>query len=165
MSGDNDFGLRAEALHLLKQPNVGSGRPGRLRGSAQFMQEWIEKAAIGGHVRIPAGDERDTWSYIEDVASAFFLSVRAATLPSQRIFNIGGDFRSRRELGHYLQRLVPEAPIDIGAEETAGGYRSTQHVNRRLSDALGFRLQWPLERGVKATVNWARTRAGLEPVD
>jgi len=151
--------------HIGLRPSVVYG-PGRVRGSAQFMQEWIETAAIGGQITIPAGDEWDTWSYVGDVAQAFFLAVQANTLPSQRIFNIGGDFRSRRELGALLKQLVPEAHIAIGAETPAGsGYRSIKHLNQCLADALGFRLQWPLERGVKATVNWARARAGLRPVD
>ena len=150
--------------HIALRPSVVYG-PGRLRGSAQFMQEWIEQAALGGHVEIPSGDEQDTWSYVEDVAEAFFLAVRAAALPAHRIFNIGGDFRSRREVGEYLQRLVPAAQVEIGTGTTAGGYRSVRHLNGRLAEALGFRPQWPLERGVKATVNWARTRAGLQPVE
>jgi UDP-glucose 4-epimerase len=154
-----------EIGHIGLRPSVVYG-PGRLRGSAQFMQEWIETAAVGGQITIPAGDECDTWSYVGDVAQAFFLAVQADTPPSQRIFNIGGDFRSRRELGALLERLVPEACITIGSEARAGsGYRSTKYLNQRLADALGFRLQWPLERGVKATVNWVRARAGLKPVD
>lgn len=150
--------------HIALRPSVVYG-PGRVRGSAQFMQDWLERAAIGGPVSIPSGDEQDTWSYVEDVAEAFFLSVRAEVLPSHRIFNIGGDFRSRRELAEYLRKLVPEAQVEIGTEATVGGYRSARHLNRRISDALGFRTQWPLERGVKATVNWTRTQAGLPPVD
>lgn len=154
-----------EVEHIGLRPSVVYG-PGRLRGSAQFMQEWIETAATGGQVTIPAGDGCDSWSYVDDVAQAFFLAVQAETTPSRRIFNIGGDFRSRREVGALLKHLVPAAQITIGSEPMAdGGYRSTRHLNQRLTEALGFQLQWPLERGVKATVNWVRARAGLEPVD
>jgi nucleoside-diphosphate-sugar epimerase len=149
--------------HIGLRPSVVYG-PGRLRGSAQFMQEWIERAAVGGKVTIPAGDERDTWSYVEDVAEAFFLAVRADALPPHRIFNIGGDYRSRRELGEVLKTLLPEAQIEIGSEAMQGGYRSTRHQNRRIGEDLGFRTQWPLERGVRATVNWVREQAGLPPV-
>ena len=145
------------------RPSVVYG-PGRLRGSAQFMQEWIEQAAAGGHVTIPAGDEQDTWSYVEDVAEAFSLAVRATNLPERHIFNIGGDFRARRELGTYLKTLVPDAHIDITTEVSESGYRSARHINSRIAEALEFRPQWPLERGVRATVNWARQRAGLTPV-
>ncbi|MBI3325569.1 MAG: NAD(P)-dependent oxidoreductase [Nitrospinae bacterium] len=150
--------------HMALRPSVVYG-PGRLRGSAQFMQAWLEDAALGGKVYIPSGAEQDTWSYIEDVAEAFLLAVRAEVLPPHRIFNIGGDFRSRRELGDYLRALLPDAQVEIGSEAIAGGYRSARHLNRRLTDALGFRVQWGLERGVKATLNWARRRAGLPPVD
>lgn len=156
----HQFGVEYIAL----RPSVVYG-PGRQRGSAQFMQEWLERAAIGEKVTIPSGDERDTWAYVEDVAEAFFLAVRAETLPDHHVFNIGGDFRSRRELGEYLRTLVPDAQIEVGSEAAEGGYRSVRHQNRRISEALGFRLQWPLERGVKATVNWARVRAGLLPVE
>jgi UDP-glucose 4-epimerase len=154
-----------EIDHIGLRPAVVYG-PGRLRGAAQFMQAWIETAAVGGQVTIPAGDERDTWSYVGDVAQAFFLAVQADQLPSQRILNIGGDFRSRRELGALLKHLVPEARIALGAEAAgASGYRSAQYCHQRLADALGYRMQWPLERGVKVTVNWARARAGLRPID
>lgn len=149
--------------HLALRPSVVYG-PGRLRGSAQFMQEWIERAAVGGHVTIPAGDAQDTWSYVEDVAEAFSLGVRATNLPTRRIFNIGGDFQSRRALGTYLQALVPEARIDITDEAAESGYRSARHINSRIAEALEFHPQWSLERGVRATVNWARQRAGLAPV-
>ena len=127
------------------------------------MQEWIEQAAVGDRVTIPAGDEQDTWSYVEDVAEAFSLAVRATNLPERHIFNIGGDFRARRELGTYLKTLLPEARIEITNEVAESGYRSARHINSRIAAALEFRPQWPLERGVRATVNWARGRAGLEP--
>ena len=149
--------------HLALRPSVVYG-PGRLRGSAQFMQEWIEQAAVGGHVTIPAGDEQDTWSYVEDVAEAFSLAVRAAHVPERHIFNIGGDFQARRALGTYLKTLVPDAQIDITTEVSESGYRSARHINSRIAEALEFRPQWPLERGVRSTVNWARQRAGLAPV-
>jgi nucleoside-diphosphate-sugar epimerase len=128
------------------------------------MQEWIEQAAAGGHVTIPAGDEQDTWSYVADVAEAFSLAVRATNLPERHIFNIGGDFRARRELGTYLKTLVPEAHIEITNEVVESGYRSARHVNSRIAEALEFRPQWSLEGGVHATVNWTRERAGLAPV-
>ena len=88
----------------------------------------------------------------------------SANLPERHIFNIGGDFRARRELGTYLKTLVPEARIEITSEVVESGYRSARHINSRIAEALEFRPQWPLERGVHATVNWARQRAGLAPV-
>ena len=148
--------------HIALRPSVVYG-PGRLRGSAQFMQEWIERAAVGEHVTIPAGDEQDTWSYVEDVAEAFNLAVRASNLPERHIFNIGGDFRARRELGTYLKTLVPNAHIEITDEVAESGYRSARHINSRIAEALEFQPQWSLERGVRATVNWARSRVGQEP--
>ncbi len=149
--------------HLALRPSVVYG-PGRLRGSAQFMQEWIEQAAVGGHVTIPAGDEQDTWSYVEDVAEAFSLAVRATNLPERHIFNIGGDFQARRTLGTYLKTLLPDAQITITTEVAESNYRSARHRNSRIAEALEFQPQWSLERGVRATVNWARQQAGLAPV-
>ena len=123
--------------HLALRPSVVYG-PGHLRGSAQFMQEWIERAAVGGPVTIPAGDEQDTWSYVEDVAEAFSLAVRATNLPERHIFNIGGDFQARRTLGTYLKTLVPDAQITITTEVTEGNYRSARHRNSRIAEALEF---------------------------
>ena len=85
-------------------------------------------------------------------------------IQEQHIFNIGGDFRAHRALGMYLKTLVPEAQIEITNEVAESGYRSARHINSRIAEALEFRPQWPLERGVRATVNWARQRAGLTPV-
>jgi nucleoside-diphosphate-sugar epimerase len=59
---------------------------------------------------------------------------------------------------------VPDAHIDITTEVSESGYRSARHINSRIAEALEFRPQWSLERGVRATVNWARQRAGLAPV-
>ena len=115
------------------------------------------------HIRIPGGDEMDNWSYVEDVASALAAAVLAPRLPERHIFNVGGDYRSRREFGEYLQQLVPEARVDIEPGQQVE-YRP-RHVNDNIGEALGFVPEWSMERGVKATVNAARERAGLSQVN
>jgi nucleoside-diphosphate-sugar epimerase len=116
------------------------------------------------HRLVASGETVVLFDAQPDLRAIRNLAERADALPPHRIFNIGGDYRSRRELGEVLKTLLPEAQIEIGSEAMQGGYRSTRHQNRRIGEDLGFRTQWPLERGVRATVNWVREQAGLPPV-
>jgi UDP-glucose 4-epimerase len=136
--------------------------PGRLRGNLQFIQDWLKAAALGQEIHIHGGDEMDNWSYVEDVASALLAAITAPRLPERRIFNIGGDFRSRREFGEYLAKILPDAKVSIAAGSEIQ-YRPRQ-INANIAKHLGFTPQWSLERGVLATVNWYRSNAGLPPV-
>jgi UDP-glucose 4-epimerase len=152
---------RFKVEHIAVRPSSVYG-PGRLRGNLQYIQEWLKAAALGREVHIPGGDEMDNWSYVEDVAGALFAGITASQLPERRIFNIGGDYRSRSEFGEYLKKILPGARVTIAPGKEVQ-YRPRQ-INENIAKHLGFTPQWSLERGVLATVNWYRSNAGLAAV-
>src|SRR2546428_26869 len=82
---------------------------------------------------------------------------RSATAPA------AGDCSARRASGTSLKALVPTARIDVTDEVAESGYPSARPMTSRIAEGLEFPPQWPLERGVRATVKRARERAGLSP--
>jgi nucleoside-diphosphate-sugar epimerase len=153
---------------------VGGLRPsivygwGRERGTSAFTGELIDRAAIGEPVRIGFGEARVSLVYVEDVAEQFLALLRAdaRVFGRRRFFNTGGDTSTVGNLAAIVERLLPGSTIEV----TAAGERdiaglTTRVSDRSLEEAIGYqRRHTPLERGVRAQIAVARSRAGLAPL-
>ncbi|MDR7427267.1 MAG: NAD(P)-dependent oxidoreductase [Armatimonadota bacterium] len=99
-------------------------------------------------------------SSVEDIARPieYYLRVeRTRTL----VFNTRFDVRSIREVGSYITQLLPGAQIEY--------FPGTFGLAWELDDSalqaeIGFRPDYPVERGVLETINDVRRRHGLLPV-
>lgn len=134
--------------------------PGRVRGASAFVNELLVKPALGQPAVVPYGDDVVDWQYVEDVAR---LIERCLEVGRTRtgVFNTRFDVRAVREVGAYVERLIPEARIEYAAGTFGIAWELDDSA---LQEEIGFRPEFPMERGVLETINYARRRHGLAPV-
>jgi nucleoside-diphosphate-sugar epimerase len=138
---------------------------GRQRGASAFAGELVDRAAVGEPAQVGFGDARVSLVYVDDVAEQFLALWAAApqAFARRRFFNTGGDTCTVRELAETVRRLVPGAVIDVTAagERDLGGLAASVS-DRALREEIGVRRTFtPLEVGLRAHIDTARTRAGL----
>ena len=135
--------------------------PGRTRGATAFVNELIVKPALGEPARVPFSDDVVDWQYVEDVARLIERCLQVdRTLTG--VFNTRFDVRSIREVGAYVQRLLPSA--DIVYEPGNFGI-AWELDDSALQEEIGFRPEYRVERGVLETINYVRQKHGLPAVE
>ena len=157
------YGLAVGGL----RPSVVYG-PGRDSGASAFLNEVIEKPALGQPVSVGFGEARISFVHVEDVAGqlAALLRCEAGVFARRRFFNTGGDTATVRELARAVERVVPGARITVtdNGERDLGGL-VTRVSDRALEEAVGYKRRLsPLDAGVRAHANVIRARAGLPPL-
>jgi UDP-glucose 4-epimerase len=146
------------------RPSVVYGA-GRSRGGSAFLNQVIDRAALGQPAAVRFGDASVSFVYVDDVAEQFLalLKVDRAVLARRRFFNTGGDTATVRELADTVRAVMPEARIEV----TSNGERDLSGLASRISDRsleheVGYKRQFtPLEVGVRAQVTAVRAQAGL----
>ena len=149
------------------RPSVVYG-PGRDSGASAFLNEVIEKPALGQPISVGFGDARISFVHVEDVAGQFraLLVCDPEVFARRRFFNTGGDTATVRELAATVERIVPGARIAVSAngERDLGGLVS-RVSDRSLEEAAGYKRRLsPLDAGVRAHADAVRGRAGLPPL-
>ena len=135
---------------------------GRKRSAVMWAEHFASKPAIGEPVMLPFGPQtRDTWIYKDDCAEQL---VRLALKPklSHFAYNSGGQCVSASELAAIVKKWIPDAKIDF--DSSRGGTPLIDNQDgARLIREIDF-VPRPLEEGVRAHINEARSAAGLPPV-
>ncbi|MCU1429780.1 MAG: nucleoside-diphosphate-sugar epimerase [Actinomycetia bacterium] len=119
-------------------------------------------ALLSGHrptVHGDGGQSRD-FTYIEDVVDA---NLAAATAPADvcagKAYNVaGGDETSLLDLLAALGRILEVVPEPNFAPPRAGDVRRSRGDGAAATRDLGFTCRVPLDEGLRATVDWLRTR-------
>ena len=135
---------------------------GRKRSAVMWAEHFASKPAVGEPVILPFGPQtRDTWIYKDDCAEQL---VRLALKPKVTYFayNNGGQCVTAAELAAIVRKWLPGACI--GFDGARGGTPLIDNEDgMRLIREIDFVPQ-PLEQGVRAHINEARSAAGLPPV-
>lgn len=150
----NEWGVDALGLRF----TVAYG-PGRVRGASAFVNELV-KPALGEPARVPFGDDVVDWQYVEDIA-ALVTKCISAPRTKNSVFNTQFDTRSIREAGEYVKRLAPEADISYEPGEFGIAWELDDSA---LQEEIGFQPKYSMEDGLRAVMDDARRRAGLEPL-
>ena len=133
---------------------------GRLRGSTLFIKELVEKPALGIDSKVPYGDDAINWLYIDDAVQSLVL---AATVPTtkRREFLIGGETRPIAEIVEFVKKLFPNVKIELmpGSYNISYNYDLTAAENE-----LGYKSQWPVEKGIRTYINDFRRLNGLPSI-
>ncbi|MCU1428500.1 MAG: nucleoside-diphosphate-sugar epimerase, partial [Actinomycetia bacterium] len=119
-------------------------------------------ALLSGHrptVHGDGGQSRD-FTYIEDVV---YANLAAATAPADvcagKAYNVaGGDETSLLDLLAALGRILEVVPEPDFAPPRAGDVRRSRGDGTAATRDLGFNCRVPLDEGLRATVDWLRTR-------
>ena len=154
------YGLKSSIARLT---NVYGPRM-RIRDARQmFLGAWIGAALGGRDFEVWGGGQKRDLSFVDDSVAALIAIAEAE--PCGRIFNIGGSAPVSLQAlanmvvaavggGNYAIREMPEQRrlIDIG---------DFFADDRLLQDATGWRTRTDIEAGLKATVDYYRTRLAL----
>jgi UDP-glucose 4-epimerase len=152
---------RVGANIVCTRPPVVFGH-GRKRSAVMWAEHFASKPAVGEPVMLPFGPQtRDTWIYKDDCAEQL---VRLALKPALGHFayNSGGHCVSAAELAAIVKKWLPEARIDFDSSRS-GTPLIDNEDGKRLIREIDFAPR-PLEEGVRAHINEARSAAGLSLV-
>jgi UDP-glucose 4-epimerase len=135
---------------------------GRKRSAVMWAEHFASKPAVGETVTLPFGPQtRDTWIYKDDCAEQL---VRLALKPklTHYAYNSGGQCVTAAELAAVVRKWLPDACIDF--DGCSGGTPLIDNEDgTRLIREIDF-VPRPLEEGVRAHINEARSEADLPPV-
>jgi UDP-glucose 4-epimerase len=141
------YGLHVLSLRISEVYGPGNRMP-------QILRDMMKGALRSGRFQLEGGgDHRFHFIHVTDVVQAAILAADARN-PDGYVFNItGGPQVSMRDAADIVQRLLPEAKIEIG-----GGY---WHLDRQgpwsievAARELGYRPQMPLDRGLALYLEW-----------
>ena len=135
---------------------------GRKRSAVMWAEHFASKPAVGETVTLPFGPQtRDTWIYKDDCAEQL---VRLTLKPklTHYAYNSGGQCVTAAELAAVVRKWLPDACIDF--DGCSGGTPLIDNEDgTRLIREIDF-VPRPLEEGVRAHINEARSEADLPPV-
>ncbi|HKL28186.1 MAG TPA: NAD(P)-dependent oxidoreductase [Natrialbaceae archaeon] len=140
------------------RPTVAYG-PYRETGGSAFLVDLIEKPALGESFSVQYGDQAIDWQHVKDVAQAFRL---AAFTPesdlSQDVYNVAGDLATIREAAEAVQKVVPDADIEVSDE---GDLPWTQDLDDSAARSdLGYEPTFDLQAGIQQYVDVLREERG-----
>lgn len=142
------------------RPSVVFGH-GRKRSAVMWAEHFASKPAVGEPVTLPfSAQTRDTWIYKDDCAEQL---VRLALKPklTHFVYNHGGHSVTASQIATIVRKWLPEAQIAF--TDGVGTPLIDDQDGTRLIREIDF-APLPLEEGVRAHINEARSTAGLPPV-
>lgn len=130
---------------------------GRLRGAGMFFADLIERPALGLPCRLPMADAVYDWLYVVD-AAALVVKALEAGKTSTRNFNVSCEFASMRRAVAIIQQWLPDTVFEL----EPGEYSIVEEFDCSiLREEVGFAPRWPLQEGLRESLNIVRKRAGL----
>lgn len=129
---------------------------GRMRGTAMYFVDLVEKPALGLPCRVPLADAMYDWLYVADAARLVVKSL-ATSRTLTRTFNVSGEFASMRKAVAIVQRWLPDAVFDL----EPGEYPITEDLDASaLRSEVAFTPRWSLEQGLHECLNIVLRSAG-----
>ncbi len=120
--------------------------------SATITEELMVKPALGKPGRVPCGDDILNWLYVEDAARAVVMASKKATTKT-KVFNVDGEVCPVALAADYVRRQIPDADITLLPGYT--GFTGKFETGK-IREEIGYRPQWPLEKGIEQVINEAR---------
>jgi UDP-glucose 4-epimerase len=126
---------------------------GRLRGYMSYPSHLMRDAASGTAVHVPYGAQRLHWQHVKEVAGAILSVLQSPRAGEGRTYNAPGDCRSWRDAAEIIRAARAGLDVTIGDEaDPALADVVDDYDAGSLAGDYGYRLAWPLERGVAQTL-------------
>lgn len=154
----NEYGLDISAIRYSFIYGIGQ-RTGIIY---HVLHELIENPVMGKPGRVPYGDDAFGWVYVND-ASRATIQMSRVTKPKTKAFTIAGDIRPVKEAVNYVKSLLPGADITLLPGKIYGG-TVWKLDTTPLKEEIGYKSEWPLEKGLKDSVNIVRRQCGQPPI-
>jgi UDP-glucose 4-epimerase len=153
-------GLDNVALRFTTVYGFGKARSLPRGSGTGFLQELLDKPAVGEAGTLTNGNDVQTWLYVEDAALAVRLAMDAPPSPVPALM-VCGDTRTMSDAVVCVRRLLPGADLRVTSEGTPNGYYYDCSVTEA---AIGYRPRFTMEEGFRATINALRAHRGLPAV-
>ncbi len=146
------YGLDIVSLRITEIYGPGNKMP-------QFLKEIIRPALRGEPYRLEkGGDHGFQFVRVEDVARAAILAADAKEF-DQRVYNVtGGSQITLGEAANMVREAIPGADIEIGPGHLHLDRQGPYDISAADRD-LGYRPEWPVERGIPEYIDWLRDHA------
>jgi len=129
---------------------------GRMRGTAMYFVDLVEKPALGLPCRVPLADAVYDWLYVVDAARLVVQCLSAGPTRT-RNFNVSGEFASMRKAIAIVRGWLPDAVFDL----EPGEFPITEELAASaLKSEVGFTPRWSLEQGLHECLNIVLKGAG-----
>lgn len=136
----------------------GFGQPRGIFGG--IVRELITNPVLGKPGTVPFGDDEIGWLYVDDAARATIMACKVPRTKT-RAFTIDGDLHSLKEAVDYVKKLIPGADIRL----IPGRWGIAQKFETSpLKQEIGYKPEWPMERGIKEIINTTRKQYGLPEI-
>lgn len=127
---------------------------GRLRGYMSYPSHLMREAATGDAVRVKYGPQSLHWQYVEEVADMVSVALASARKGTGKTYNAFGDTRSWHDAAAIIKSLRPALHVTVGDEVDPALEDVVGHFSAEgFAADYGYDLQWPLERGIAATID------------
>lgn len=127
---------------------------------ADFLQELIDKPAIGEAGVVAYGDAVIDWLYVEDAARAVVLA--SQTLNNHSVgLNVCGERCTIREVAAKVKTLLPNVELDV-KDGTWGGAMRFEMATTEAE--IRYSPQFSLEQGLRLNLNAIRAKHGFPEV-
>ena len=126
---------------------------GKFLGSTAICSLLIEKAARGEPIKVDAPDAVTDWLYIKDAVNSLVLA-RKVPDPRHRVYNVGGNSYSVRQVIEITKKFIPEAKIEIKGKRTFPWPPSYDITRAR--DELGYTPFFTIEKGIGDFISMVR---------
>ena len=127
---------------------------GRLRGYMSYPSHLMRLAAAGEPVHVAYGPQRLHWQHAEEVAAAAITALTSARPAAGRTYNVPGDSRTWREAADAIRQARPSLDVTVGeAFDPALVDVVEDYDASAFTNDYGYQPAWPLERGVRATLD------------
>jgi UDP-glucose 4-epimerase len=132
--------------------------PGQRRGAFSYiMRELVENPILGKPGRVPFGDDVIGWLYVDDAARATVLLSRASKTRT-RNFTLSAELHSIMEAADYVRQLLPTSDITLLPGRIGV---SSKFDTKPIEEEVGYRPEWPMERGLREVINTYCRQHGL----
>jgi UDP-glucose 4-epimerase len=109
------------------------------------------------------GHQTRDFVYVEDVVRANLMAAEGATGNGEAINISGPGAVSILEVVQTLRRLLPSGPEPVFAPPRPGDIQFSEADRSKALQALGYRPDIALERGLQLTVQWAEAQKSFSP--
>jgi nucleoside-diphosphate-sugar epimerase len=127
---------------------------GRIRGYMSYPSHMMRAAAETGAIHVAYGTQRLHWQHVEEVAAMVGRALVSDRSGGGLTYNAPGDSRTWSEAAAALRLARPELRVTIGSEiDPALSDVVEDYDASAFSQYYDYEMAWPLERGVKTTLD------------
>lgn len=156
------FGVDYVALRFSLILGWGRGLRKVASHRAPWIVELFENPLHGLPVKLPFASAKSSVVYVKDLVAAVILALKAPKL-EHCVFDIVSEPHSKAEAAAVVEKLVPDAKIELDMDGAFGLERSYEHPtqrawrDKRITQELGYQPKYSFEDAIADYITMARS--------